>query len=518
MSAAPGRPRRTVIVGAGGAGAPLAARLAADPGRAVVLLEAGDSAPPPPELLDGGALRGALPGRPDGWRYEVELGRGRPDVIARGKRLGGSTAVNGGYFVRATRDDFARWAAAGGPEWSYARALPILRALEHELDPVRDTALHGADGPVRVARPPQDGPLAAAFTAAARELGFPVEADKNAGGAPGVGAVPSNIIDGVRRSTATAYLEGAALEAAARGRLEIRGGTRVLRVIIEGAAEGPRAVGVETERGPVAADEVVLSAGAIATPQLLLLSGIGPRAHLAEHGIGVVAALPVGTALADHPNLALAWEPRRPVVDWEAGYGFPTALNLDAAAVDPALVPCPEGDLEILLGAKPLEFLLAGGRREAETLQFLVALQEHRGRGRLSLTSADPLDPPRIEYDYFAGAEDRRRMRAGVRAAVALLRAPAFSEVFGRLIDLDGAVLDDDAALDDWILARHGTALHTCATAPMGAVVDGAGRVRGVAGLRVADTSILPSAPHRGPANTAVFIGEFLARAMLVGR
>lgn len=510
---------RTVVVGSGGAGAPLAARLSGDADRAVTMIEAGSGAlEAPAELLDGGALRGAAPDHPANWAYPAELAPGVPAVVARGRILDGSTAINGGYFTRAAPSDFGAWAAAGGAGWTYERALPLLRALERDLD-YGASPVHGDRGPMPVSRPPQSS-AATALRNAALELGFPDEPDKNAGSAPGIGPVPSNILDGVRVSTAAAYLAGA------RDRLEILGDTRVLRVVLEASGEGPRAtgsadrsrpraIGVETDRGFIEADEVVLAAGAIATPQLLMLSGIGPREHLEEFGIGVAADLPVGRAFSDHPNLALEWRTARPIVDWDAGFGFPTALNFDSASGDPSLGSHPQGDLEILLASKPLGFLLTGVRPAEETLQFLIALQDHSGRGRLSLASADPLDPPRIEYRYLEREEDRRRLRVGVRTAVRLLRSRAFGGVFGGLTDLGDAELGDDDALDAWILRRLGTALHTCGTAPMGEVVDGEGRVRGVDGLRVADTSILPSAPHRGPANTAVFIGELIARRML---
>lgn len=510
---------RTVVVGAGAAGIPLAARIAQDPRREVTLLEAGSDRPTPSEYLDGGTLLGALPGQAANWTYDAQLRPGQLASIARGRIIGGSTAINGGYFMRATPSDFETWAQAGGPSWSYAEALPLLRALENDLD-FPEGNIHGIAGPMRVSRPAQTSAAARAFTAAARAMGFPDEFDKNGGRPPGVGPVPSNIVDGVRVNTGAAYL-GSSPKAGERHRVNVIGDVRVLRVALHAAAaqgsgsDAARVVGVETDSGFFEADEVVLAAGAIATPQLLMLSGIGPRAHLTELGIETLSDLPVGESFSDHPNLALEWRTHRGVVEWDAGYSFPTSLNFDASMVDPELSARSHGDLEILLAAKPLGYLLTGVRSATETLHLLIALQGHTQSGRLRLVDADPWTPPRIEYRYLEAAEDRQRFRAGVRTAARLLSHPAFASIFAGFVDLEPSVLECDAALDTWIVEHLGTALHTCATAPMGRVADGSGRVYGVTGLRVADTSLLPAAPHRGPANTAVLIGEIIARSML---
>ncbi|WP_336659845.1 GMC family oxidoreductase N-terminal domain-containing protein [Leucobacter sp. USHLN153] len=504
-------PIRTLVVGGGGAGAPLAARLCTDPGREVILIEAGPaSARTPAELLDGGSLSGAHPEHSANWAYPATLRKGRDALVARGRILGGSTAINGGYFVRATPSDFSNWARIGGRAWSYERALPILRDLENDLD-LGSSPLHGSSGPVRVARTSQAGDAQRLFHAAAKELGFRDEPDKNAGTAPGVGPVPSNIVAGARINSAEAYLEGV------RDRLDVRGDTRAMRVVFETSKIGgpPRAIGVETNRGFIEADEVVLACGGIATPQVLMLSGIGPSTHLHSIGIPVVADLPVGTAFQDHPNVPLEWRTADLVVDGEAGYGFPTALNFNSADADPSLSPRPDGDIEILLAAKPLGALVAGARHDSGTLDVLVALQEHTGRGRITLASEDPLVPPRIEYHYLERDDDRARMRAAVRTAARLLRSRAMASAFAGFTTLDDHALGDDGSLDEWIFDHLGTALHTSASAPMGDVVDGFGRVHGVSGLLVADLSILPTTPHRGPANTAIFIGEFMARHLL---
>lgn len=574
-------PRSTLIVGGGTAGSVLAARLSEDPTRCVTLLEAGPAGDTPAELLTGATLPGAVPGHPVNWGYEAELTPGSRTIVPRGRLLGGSSAINGGYFVRARPEDFARWAAVGGPQWSYEAALPLLRAFENDLDfghgceTPHTEPLHGGTGPIRVKRPDPSGELTAAFTAAARGLGFADELDKNSAATPGVGQVPSNIVDGVRTNAAMAYLAGARQ----RPNLTILGGHRVTRVRFDGA----RAVGVEALVGgpgvkPLtiepdavnavnavngladstrffAADEIVLCAGSVATPQLLMLSGIGPRDALAAHDISLIADLPVGKEFHDHPNLALFWQPTRRLRNHAAdaaAVAFPTSLNFDSSG---SARRHPEGDLEILLTGVSDEELFGGsgsdisgcdvsgglnsvgddgvgdngvrdssacaggagaddGLSESATMRLIIALQQPLSRGRLSLCDRDPRTPPRIEYRYLEHPDDRSRLRLGVRTAVDLLRSQAFSGVFGGLVSLDERTLADDARLDDWVRAQLGTAIHMCGTAALGSVVDSAGHVYGVSGLRVADTSILPTAPSRGPFNTAVFIGEFIARAM----
>ncbi|WES64501.1 GMC family oxidoreductase N-terminal domain-containing protein [Microbacter sp. GSS18] len=524
---------RTLVVGAGGSGIPLAVRLSEDPDREVILLEAGETdAPTPPELLDASTVQGAMPGHPANWAYPGNLTPDLPYMIARGRILGGSSALNGAYFIRPRPADTAAWAADAGPEWSYQALLPAMRAMETDADRP-GTPEHGADGPMPISRPPQTGRAARAFTAAAAELGYPAEPDKNGTAAPGVGPVPSNVVDGCRISTALAYLDDVA-----RGRLEVRGDVRVTRVLIEDG----RAVGVQTTDGVIDADEVVLSAGAIGSAHLLLTSGIGPREQLEPLGIDVVADLPVGAAFSDHPDIAVGWRSRRPVFDPREDFAFPTALNLDSGVGG-----TPDGDLEVLLSVKPLGYLLTGSthpmaagfghalrhpirtlrsllgssaRRMAEQirhfhdLQLIVGLQVPAGRGTITLTSADPLHPPRIDYHYLDDAGDRERMRVGIRTAVALLRTRAFSGLFAELTELDDDVLGDDARLDRWMREHLGTAIHMCGTAPMGSVVDAHGRVHGVAGLRVADTSILPRVPSRGPFASAVLVGERIAELM----
>ncbi|MCF6509915.1 mycofactocin system GMC family oxidoreductase MftG [Blastococcus sp. MG754426] len=499
-----------VVVGAGTAGCPLAARLA-DAGRRVLLLEAGahhpDPASAPAELRDATSLRAAVSGHPANWDLPGLLPGGRAVRVPRGRVSGGSSAVNAGYFVRPTPADAAGWAAAGNDLWAWERLLPALCRLESDRE-YGDRPGHGADGPVPVTRPAGGPPLARAFAAAAEELGLPAEPDKNGGGAPGYGPLPRNVVDGERISTATAYL------APRRGHpgLTVRGGTRVLRVLVERG----RAVGVRTAGGDVRADEVVLSAGAVGSAHLLLLSGIGPPDRLRAAGLDVLVGAPgVGAGCSDHPLVYLPFRARAGTGAAPGGAPLDGVLHATSAGAE---LP---GDLEVLPWLAPFAQVMTGRAVPGDAVvEVGVALQRTVGRGRLVLAGADPAAPPVAEYGHLVEEADRRRMREGVRLAADLLRTRALAEVGAPAGEPAAAVLADDAALDAWITARLTTAVHLSGSARMGpegdpgAVVDQELRVRGVEGLRVADTSVLPWVPSRGPAATAVLVGERAAELM----
>ncbi|MGY5884409.1 mycofactocin dehydrogenase MftG [Modestobacter lacusdianchii] len=526
-----------VVVGAGSAGCVLAARLV-DAGRRVLLLEAGaDHRRPedfPAVLRDATTMGAATPGHPANWELTGELTDDLRWPVPRGRVLGGSSALNGTYFMRATRADLDGWAAEGNDLWSADALLPAFRRCEADAD-FGHLPGHGAAGPLPVTRVHRSHPVTDAFAGACDALGFPAEPDKNGDGPPGHGPVPFTVADGVRVNTAMAYLSP---RRGAPG-LTVRGGVRVTRVLVERG----RAVGVQTDHGPVHAAEVVLAAGAVGSPHLLLLSGIGPADQLRSAGVEVVADVPgVGRDFTDHPDVYVTWRPARRTPMSRDLLPLATALNTaDHLEVMPWLKPFsrvmlsrasgrsgavdllrrPRATLRALRGASPARLLDSARRRD--DLYLAVALQQEESRGEITLTSGDPLAQPRIRYHYLTAAADRERLRAGVRLAAELLRTPAFAPLVAERTGLPDAVLGDDRELDRWVRTHLATAVHLAGSARMGpasdpgAVVDQHLRVRGVEGLRVVDTSVLPRVPSRGPAATAVAVGERAAELMTAG-
>lgn len=454
----------------------MAERLSSDPACTVTVLEAGVGLTDPALAMQV-ANATLLPIGPDSRlvrRYEAEL-TGRPDdtvTIMRGATIGGSGAVNGGYFCRGLPGDFDGWP----PGWSWPDVVDSFRAIETDLDFAG--AQHGDTGPILVQRTRELCGGTSRFIDSAERAGFSRIADLNDAtmtSQPGVGAVPLNIIAGERIGPGAAYLR----PALDRPNLTVL--TEVSAVRVDIAGDRAVAVQVVGPQGPMRlrADRIILCAGAIESAHLLNLSGVGDETMLRKVGIVVRSALPVGAHCGDHPEWLVA-------VDWP---GTPGRSALEAVLH--------HEDLEIRPYSTGFAAMV-GASGSAEPPQIGVALMTPRARGRLTLVSADPRVPPRIEHRYDTEPDDTAALRRGVGLVAELLSTKA------------------DAAEPRWATSQH-----LCGSAPMGAdddesaVVDAQCRVRGIEGLWVIDGSVLPRITSRGPHATIAMLAHRAARFLL---
>jgi len=513
-----------IVVGAGSAGCVVARRLSDDPKVRVCLLEAGK--PDKSFLIHVPfGVAAILPTKLANWAFKTvpQPGlNGRIGYQPRGKTLGGSSSINAMVYIRGQAEDYDRWAALGNDGWSYADVLPWFKRAQNQERGADD--YHGVGGPLNVADLRSPNPVAGRFLQAAEELQLPRTDDFNGPRQEGIGSYQVTQINGERCSAAKAYLT----PVLDRPNLTVLTQAQAQRLLLEDG----RAVGVAYRRDGRDAEvrargEVILSGGAFQSPQLLLLSGIGPAEELRRHGIAVHHDLPgVGNNLQDHIDHVLSY--RSPSRD---------AVGMSLPGIARILTSIPEYRRR-RTGHLTTNFAETGGFLRSDPgldrpdlqLHFVIGIvddhsrKRHLGhgygchvcllrpksRGRVGLQSADPMAPPLIDPNFLAEEEDLEAMVRGFKVTRQILEAPAFSEIRGEPLYFGDATSDE--AIRDDIRARADTVYHPVGTCRMGndgdAVVDSRLRVRGIAGLRVADASIMPEIVSGNTNAPTIMIGE----------
>jgi choline dehydrogenase len=521
-----------VIVGAGSAGCAMAYRLAEAGSTVTVIEHGGTDAGPfiqmPAALsypMNMGLYDWGLKSEP-----EPHLG-GRVLATPRGKVIGGSSSINGMVYVRGHARDFDHWAESGAQGWSYADVLPYFKRMESWHGP-GESDWRGTDGPLHITRGPRANPLFDAFIEAGRQAGYPVTADYNGQSQEGFGPMEATIWKGRRWSAANAYLKPALKT----------GKVRVVRALARRVViEAGRATGVEvSHHGRVevisAGREVILAASSLNTPKLLMLSGIGPGAHLAEHGIPVVADRPgVGANLQDHLELYLQFAASQPITLFKywnlwgkaligaqwlfTGKGLGASNQFEACAFirSAAGVDYPDIQYHFL----PIAVRYDGkAAAEGHGFQAHVGPMRSKSRGSVTLRSADPAAPPVIRFNYMSHPDDWDEFRRCIRLTREIFGQEAFKPYLKHEIQ-PGKAVETDHQLDDFIREHVESAYHPCGTARLGrrsdpmAVVDPECRVIGVDGLRAADSSIFPRVTNGNLNGPSIMVGEKAADHIL---
>ncbi len=525
-----------VIIGSGSAGSALAYRLSEDGKYSVLVLEYGGT-DWGPFIQMPAALSYPMNMKTYNWGYQTEpephLG-GRQLACPRGKVLGGSSSINGMVYVRGHARDYDHWAESGADGWSYADVLPYFKRMEnwsgggHGGDP----AWRGTDGPVHVTRGPFDNPLFDAFVQAGGQAGYELTDDYNGHKQEGFGPFEATIHKGRRWSSANAYLK----PALKRKNLDVlRCFAR--KIVIQNG----RAVGVEVERNGRteivhAHKEVIVAASSINSPQLLMLSGIGPAAQLKAHGIEVIADRPgVGANLQDHLEIYVQQACTQPItlfkhwnlwgkgktgLEWllfKTGLGASNQFESCAFLRSAPGVHYPDLQFHFL----PMAIRYDGkAAAEGHGFQAHVGPMRSPSRGSVTLRSANPKDAPKIQFNYMAHEQDWADFRRGIRITREVFAQAAFDPYRGHEIQ-PGAACQSDDALDDVIREHAESAYHPCGTCKMGrrsdpmAVVDPHGAVIGVENLRVADSSIFPRITNGNLNGPSIMVGEKMADHIL---
>ena len=523
-----------IIVGAGSAGCVLANNLTEDGRHSVLLIEAGPKNNALSLKIPAAVLKN-LQSTKYNWAYqgepEPELG-GRMITHDRGKTLGGSSSINGLCFIRGHALDFEGWRQSGCEGWGYADVLPYFKRLENYSG--GENEYRGGDGPLAVHRPKPQNPLYKAFIDAGRDAGYQTTDDICGYRQEGFGVFDMSIENGERNSTAKAYLD----PARPRQNLTVITDTQVQKIIFNG--KEATGISYKTTNGAIikvdALKEVILSAGAVGSPQLLMLSGVGPASHLKDHGITIIADMPgVGQNLNDHPDFVLKYRCLKPVSIWPqtrlvrrtfAGIrwllrrdGICASNQFEAVACVRSAAGVEYPDIQLTISPAAVDDQTWKPIPE-HAFQIHVGLMRGFSRGNITLRNADPASPPRILANYLKDPRDRDLLRKGIRIVREIVNQPSFKPYCGdEMYPGVGSQSDDD--LDTCIEEKLNTQWHLSGTARMGssnnqkAVVDPHGKVHGLSKIRIVDASIMPAATNGNTNSPTIMIAEKLSDSIL---